>query len=96
MYAVVVTFTLKAGRMEIFLPPMLDNAATSLRDEDGCHRFDVCTDPERPDEVFLYELYTDRSAFDAHLQSSHFLAFDAIAGPMVASKSIVTYAQVNP
>lgn len=95
MYAVAVTFTLEPGQMAAFLPPMLENAATSLSQEPGCHRFDVCADPGRPDEVFLYEIYTDRAAFDAHLASAHFVAFDAVAAPMIASKSIATYVQVH-
>lgn len=34
-------------------------------------------DPGRPNEIFLYELYTDRAAFEAHLASDQFVAFDA-------------------
>lgn len=96
MYAVVVTFTLKPGLMEDFLPYMLENATTSLLEEYGCHRFDVCTDPGRPDEVFLYELYTDRAAFDLHLDTPHFKAFDAVAGGMIAAKTVATYVRVHP
>ncbi|MEX3017579.1 putative quinol monooxygenase [Gymnodinialimonas hymeniacidonis] len=96
MYAVVVTFKLKPGQAKAFLALMRDNAATSLSTEEGCHRFDVCTDPARPEEVFLYELYDDRAAFDTHLASAHFQTFDTTAGPMISSKSITTYAQVHP
>ncbi|MEL6689265.1 MAG: putative quinol monooxygenase [Pseudomonadota bacterium] len=94
MFAVVVTFQLKAGQMADFVPLMEKNAATSLAQEPGCTRFDVCSDPERPDEVFLYELYDDRAAFDDHLQSAHFKAFDAAVGEMIAAKDIRTYATV--
>ncbi len=95
MFAVVVTFQIAPGQMAAFLPRMRANAAASLRHEPGCHRFDVCTDPARPDEVFLYELYTDQAAFDAHLATDHFKAFDAEAGPMIAGKSVATYAEVS-
>lgn len=94
MYAVVVTFEVMSGEMEAFLPAMIRNARTSLEEETGCHRFDVCTDPDRPNEVFLYELYTDRAAFDAHLASAHFKEFDAQVGAMVVRKDVRTYAQV--
>ncbi|MCJ7874133.1 putative quinol monooxygenase [Phaeobacter sp. J2-8] len=95
MYAVTVTFTLKPGQGEQFLPLMSDNAATSLRVEEGCHQFDVCTDPARPDEVFLYELYTDAAAFQAHLAADHFKAFDAATADMVADKRVALYAEVR-
>ena len=95
MFAVIVTFQINPSDWAAFLPAMRDNAATSLAQEAGCHRFDVCTDPARPHEVFLYELYTDAAAFDAHLSSDHFKAFDARVAQMVASKSVATYAQVT-
>ena len=96
MYAVVVTFQIKQGQMPAFLPLMQENAATSRTQEAGCHRFDVCTDPERPDEVFLYELYSDRTAFDAHLGSAHFKNFDAKVAPMIGTKDVRTYQDVSP
>ncbi len=96
MYAVVVTFQIRPDDMEAFMPAMLENAATSLAQEVGCHQFDVCTDPDRASEVFLYELYTDRAAFDVHLTSPHFKSFDALVTPMILDKKIVTYGQVTP
>jgi quinol monooxygenase YgiN len=96
MYAVVVTFQIRDGSFDAFLPTMTKNAQTSLSAEPGCHRFDVCTDPERPNEVFLYELYTDRAAFEAHLQSPHFKAFDAQVADMITHKDVRLYAQVRP
>lgn len=95
MYAVTVSFSLKTGQGARFLTLVLDNAATSLRDEEGCHRFDVCTDPDRPDEVFLYELYTDAAAFQAHLATGHFKTFDAAAADMIADKQVACYGEVS-
>lgn len=94
MYAVTVTFTLKTGQGAQFLPLMLDNAATSLRAEEGCHRFDVCTDPDHPDVVFLYELYTDAAAFQTHLATEHFKTFDAATAEMVAGKQVACFGEV--
>ncbi len=95
MFAVTVVFTLKPGSAEAFLPLIKDNAATSLGDEPGCHQFDVCWDPMRPDEVFLYELYDDAAAFDAHLAADHFKAFSAASDALVANKQVRTYTQVK-
>ena len=95
MFAVTVTFRIRPGQMEAFRPLMLANAATSLAEEEGCRVFDVCTDPDRPDEVFLYELYDDAEAFAAHLRAPHFLAFDAAVATMVADKQVATYGEVQ-
>ena len=96
MFAVIVNFELDTGVVEQFLPLMLENAETSLRDEAGCHRFDVCTDPCRPSEVFLYELYSDAAAFDVHLNSAHFADFNTATSDMIANKKMHTYRKVYP
>lgn len=94
MFAVTVLFQIKEGRMDAFMPLMIDNARTSLKTEPGCRQFDVCADPARPREVFLYEIYDDEAAFRVHLQSAHFLTFDARVADMVAGKSVQTYTKV--
>lgn len=94
MYAVTVTFTTHAGAMAAFLPLITENAALSLRDEPGCQQFDVCTDPSLPDTVFLYEIYADRAAFDAHLAMPHFIRFSAATAKLVAAKDVRHFARV--
>jgi quinol monooxygenase YgiN len=95
MYAVTVTLELKPGAAEAFLPLILNNARTSLADEPGCLRFDVCTDPLHPNEVFLYELYYNRDMFDKHLATPHYAAFESTAGDLVIKKTVRTFAQVQ-
>lgn len=94
MYCVTVLFTLKPGAAERFVPLVRDNAAQSLLQEPGCHRFDVCHDPGQPDKLFLYELYEDRAAFEAHLGTAHFKAFDAASAGFVAEKQVSAYGRV--
>lgn len=95
-FAVVVTFQIKPGQMARFMPLIETNAAASVRDEPGCHRFDVATDPARPDEVFLYEIYDDAAAFDAHRQTPHYAVFDEAISELVAGKDVRTFARVFP
>lgn len=94
-FVVTVTFQIKPDQMAAFMPLMIDNAVTSRLQEEDCHQFDVCTDPDHPYEVFLYELYTDKAAFDVHLASAHFQTFDAKVADMIASKSVRTYQTVQ-
>ena len=94
-YAVVVTFAIKPGQMEFFLPLVQANARASVEQEPGCHQFDVATDPKRPNEVFLYEIYTDEAGFEAHKAMPHFTAFDAESAAMIAEKNVLTYETVQ-
>jgi quinol monooxygenase YgiN len=47
----------------------------------------VCVDPNDDTKVFLYEIYDDHAAFEAHLRTAHFAVFDKSVEPWVASKS---------
>lgn len=93
-YAVCVTFDIHEDQVDAFMPFMIKNAQTSLKDEDGCLQFDVLTDPSRPSEVFLYELYVSANAFQVHLASDHFQAFDAAVSSMIANKTVKIFTQV--
>ncbi|MGB7206807.1 MAG: putative quinol monooxygenase [Anderseniella sp.] len=95
MFAVVVTFEIRTGMINEFMPVMLENARASLRDEPDCHQFDVCTDEKQPDSVFLYELYSDLAAFEAHQLTPHFHQFNKAGGPMIEAKEVRTFAQVH-
>ena len=94
-FAVCVTFQVHLDQLADFLPLMKENATRSLQEEPGCMRFDVLTDPSRPGEVFLYELYSDAAAFDEHLASAHFKAFDKAVSGMIADKKIATFSEVR-
>jgi quinol monooxygenase YgiN len=88
MYVVTVEFKLHADRAAEFLALIRENARTSLQVEQGCRQFDVCRDPKDPAYVFLYELYDDRAAFEAHLATEHFRSFDQFSRSMVSDKQI--------
>ncbi|MGR3514404.1 MAG: putative quinol monooxygenase [Paracoccaceae bacterium] len=91
MFVVTVRFSIEARQVEAFMPLMLENARASLADEEGCLTFDVCQDPEAPTEVFLYEVYDDRTAFQTHMTTPHFLSFSEEIEGMVHDKSVQTY-----
>ena len=86
MFVVTVTFTIKRENLDDFMIAMMTQAHNSLTREEGCLQFDVCQDQDSPDRIFLYEVYSDRAAFEAHLKSPHFLEFDKTVSPWTASK----------
>ncbi len=92
MYVVAVLFEVTPDAAGAFLARVRQQAADSLAREAACRRFDVCVDPQAPRRVFLYELYDDRAAFDAHLASDHFKAFDREVASLVVAKRVETFA----
>jgi len=96
MYIVVVDFTILPARVGAFRAAMIDNARASREHEPGCRQFDVCADPAEPARIFLYEVYDDRAAFDAHLASPHFRAFDATVAPWIGAKVVRAFERIDP
>lgn len=90
MFVVAVLYEIKAESVAAFRAAILKNAAASLRDEPGCHRFDVSFTPDGR-RGFLYELYTDEAAFAAHRATAHFAEFNGAAQPMTENKRIETF-----
>ena len=76
MFVITVKFVINEKDIEKFKVRMLQQARDSLELEIDCHKFDVCHDPNNKNIVFLYEIYTDKNAFDIHLNSKHYLAFN--------------------
>src|SRR5690349_4403720 len=95
-FVVTVEFVVKPEFVDDFMPAMIENARTSLRNEAGCSQFDVCVLPTDRAQIFLYEIYDDRAAFDVHLASPHFKAFDAKVADWVATKTVRLYERVEP
>lgn len=91
MYVVTVEFKIKPNNIATFLDAMHQQAKNSLELEDGCRHFDVCVNEKDPNHIFLYELYDDRGAFDAHLASTHFKEFDALVKDWVNEKIVNTW-----
>jgi (4S)-4-hydroxy-5-phosphonooxypentane-2,3-dione isomerase len=99
MYVVTVEFDIAPEHRDAFIEAVKKQAADSLSLEPECHHFDVCRVERGGKEVvYLYELYTDRAAFDAHLATPHFLAFNERVTPWTVEKivGLGTLAQGTP
>lgn len=92
MFAVTVTFDIHPDCLDAFMPLMIENARASRNQEPGCQQFDVCQNGTR---IFLYEIYDDAAAFDAHLATDHFKRFNAAVTDMVQHRDLKTYEHVK-
>ena len=96
MLALVVEFRIKAAHVDAFDAAIRSNARSSIDDEPGCRQFDVCRDPDDAALFFLYELYDDEAAIQAHLQSPHFLQMNAATSPWVDAKLVRKLQRTQP
>jgi (4S)-4-hydroxy-5-phosphonooxypentane-2,3-dione isomerase len=88
MQALLVEFRVKPAFIDAFAAAIADNARASVGAEPGCRQFDVCRDPADATLFFLYELYDDDAAIQAHLQSPHYLRMDSATAAWVDAKTI--------
>jgi autoinducer 2-degrading protein len=84
MLALFVSLKVKPDLRDRFLAAAEDDSICSVRDEDGCLRFDVLQDGADPNRFFFYEVYRDQSAFDAHRQAPHFARWSAASQEVLA------------
>jgi (4S)-4-hydroxy-5-phosphonooxypentane-2,3-dione isomerase len=86
MFSLMVQMEVRPGRRAEFLAGMAANAESSVRDEPGCLRFDVCSVGSDENRFVLYELYTDAAAFEAHKASPHFARWRTVADQVVVGQ----------
>lgn len=71
MLVLAVTWVAKEGK-EKQAAELFRRLTTASRKEPGCLGYTVHTHNERPREFFLYEVYKDQAALDAHRAAPHF------------------------
>lgn len=93
MIAVCVRIVAKKGMEARLIEAVIVQAQRSLALEPDCHRFDVSrrVDESTRQEVFLYELYTDKPAFEEHLTTAHFLSFERSTADCIHHKNVLIY-----
>ena len=75
MYVIVAPIQIKPGYKDQFIEAVVEDARSSVANEPGCLRFDVIQDANDANRIWLYEVYKDEAAFQAHLQAPHLLKF---------------------
>jgi quinol monooxygenase YgiN len=96
MQALVVEFRIRPEFIAAFEAAIEENARLSRDTEPGCRQFDICRDPAEPALFFLYELYDDEAAIQAHLKSAHFLQMNEATAPWVDGKQVRRYQRTAP
>ncbi|WP_455887660.1 putative quinol monooxygenase [Pseudomonas rustica] len=83
MYSLFIKTRVKPGCANDFLAAIKVNAAASVASEPGCLVFDVSQDRVDPELIYLYEIYRDDAAYDAHTQTAHFRDSRPLVEPLI-------------
>jgi (4S)-4-hydroxy-5-phosphonooxypentane-2,3-dione isomerase len=75
------------SEMPKFLEAIKENGANAVK-EPGCREFNITVLANNPNHVFLYEVYDNAAALDAHRQTEHFKKFQATTANMIADRNV--------
>lgn len=69
MHIIMVSFKIKPEHVEAFRAGMAHHIKSTRENEPGCVQFDLSQDKEDPNAYYLYEVYADDAALEAHGKS---------------------------
>ncbi len=87
LYINAVDLVIVPSEMPKYLEAIKENAANAVK-EPGCREFNVTVLASNPNHVFLYEVYDNEAALEAHRQTEHFKKYAAVTKNMVADRSV--------
>jgi (4S)-4-hydroxy-5-phosphonooxypentane-2,3-dione isomerase len=87
LYINAVDLVVIPSEMPKFLEAIKENGANAVK-EPGCREFNITVLANNPNHVFLYEVYDNAAALDAHRQTEHFKKFAAATKDMIADRSV--------
>jgi (4S)-4-hydroxy-5-phosphonooxypentane-2,3-dione isomerase len=86
LYINAVDIDVVPGQIDNYLAALKENGAAAVRQEPGCHEFNITVSQKDPNHVFIFEVYDSAAALDAHRQTDHFKKYAAITKEMVAKR----------
>lgn len=92
-FVVIAEFQVKPGKLAAFLDAARDDAKHSVADEPGCRQFDVICPQGSDDTVVFFEVYDNRAAFDAHLETPHLGRFREAFPPLIVEERPVRFSE---
>jgi autoinducer 2-degrading protein len=86
-YVSAVDLDIAPAETEKFLAALKENGAASVK-EPGCQRFDIMVLASNPNHVFIYEVYDNEAASQAHRTTDHFKKYAATTATMVTKREV--------
>jgi quinol monooxygenase YgiN len=100
-YVQLVDYEIAPADLQKFIVALKENGVSTIK-ETGCRQFDISQSANNPNQIFIYEIYEDEVAVQAHRASDHFKKYLATIKDIVAVKrevrpmvSVVHYSKAN-
>jgi quinol monooxygenase YgiN len=87
VYINAVDLVIIPDQMSKFVEAIKENGANAVK-EPGCREFNITVLANRPNHVFLYEVYDNEAALASHRNTEHFKKFVATTANMVADRNV--------
>jgi (4S)-4-hydroxy-5-phosphonooxypentane-2,3-dione isomerase len=87
LYVNAVDLDIKPEDTEKYLAALRENGAESVK-EPGCREFNIHTQANNPNHVFIYEVYDNAAALEAHRTTDHYKKYAAATANMVAKRDV--------
>ena len=81
------------GQIDNYLAALKENGAEAVK-EPGCREFDITVSQKDANHVFIFEVYDDAAAAQAHRETEHFKKYAAATKDMVAKREVRPLASV--
>ena len=87
VYINAVDLVIIPDQMSKFVEAIKENGANAVK-EPGCREFNITVLANRPNHVFLYEVYDNEAALNTHRQTEHFKKYQAAPANMIADRNV--------
>jgi (4S)-4-hydroxy-5-phosphonooxypentane-2,3-dione isomerase len=87
VYINAVDLVIVPSEMAKFIEAVKENGANAVK-EPGCREFNISVLANRPNHVFLYEVYDNEAALNTHRATEHFKKYLATTASMVADRNV--------
>ena len=93
MYVQIASLEIEPSCLDDYKAAVKEQIETAVRTEPGVLALHAVADKDHPGHITVFEIYRDQGAYEAHLQTAHFLAYKAKVETMVRS---LTLTRVSP
>jgi len=92
-YISAVDIDIVPAELDKYMAAIKENGAASVKDP-GCREFNITVSQKDPNHLFLFEVYDNAAAVEAHRATDHFKHYVATTANMIAKREVRAFSSV--